>query len=166
MGNPNTKTFRGIDKLIADQSGAARALYRSSQDVSQAAVLAPGDSKLDDVRQKAAAVARTGSALKSAGDELANDFKAAQLVYDSRRYEREARYNQAVAGLYELDVRKASLESDRHRVRSTNFFYAMLAAQGGVTIATFSIAMRRRSVLWRWRRRRGSRRWRSGSTCT
>ena len=67
---------------------------------------------------------------------------------DYHRYDREARNNQATAGLYELDVRKASLESDRHRDRSTNFFYAMLAAQGGVTIATFAIALRRRSFLW------------------
>jgi hypothetical protein len=53
-----------------------------------------------------------------------------------------------VAGLYELDVRKASLNSERHRNRSMFFFFAMLAAQGGVTIATFAIAMRRRSVPW------------------
>ncbi len=146
---PITNAFRDLDKLIADQTDAARGLYRASQEVSlAAATLAPGESKQNEVRQAAAAVALTGSMLKSASDELGNDFKAAQLAYDSRRYQREARDNQAVAGLYELDVRKASLESDRHRVRSTNFFYAMLAAQGGVTIATFSIAMRRRSLLW------------------
>jgi Domain of unknown function (DUF4337) len=146
---PITSALRDLDKLINDQTGAVRGLYRASQEVSMAAAtLAPGDAKQNEVRQAAEAAAFTGSMLKSASDELGNDFKAAQLTYDSRRYDREARDNQAVAGLYELDVRKASLDSERHRVRSTNFFYAMLAAQGGVTIATFSIAMRRRSLLW------------------
>jgi hypothetical protein len=149
VGNPVSKTIRDLDKQVADQSAAVRAVYRASQDVSAAAGGLPsGDAKLNDVRQAAAVVERTGPALKSAADELANDFKAAQLVYDSKRYEREARYNQAVAGLYELDVRKASLDSERHRNRSMFFFFAMLAAQGGVTIATFAIAMRRRSLPW------------------
>jgi hypothetical protein len=148
-GKPVLKAFRDLDKMIAEQSMSARALYRASRDVGQAAAsLPPGDAKLNDVRQAAAAVERCGSALKSSADEVANDFKAAQLVYDTRRYEREARYNQAVAGLYELDVRKASLMSERHRNRSMNFFYAMLVAQAGVTLGTFSIAMRRRSLLW------------------
>jgi hypothetical protein len=149
VGKPVSKAIRDVDKQIAEQSGAVRAVYRASQDVSAAAGGLPsGDAKLNEVRQAATAVGRDGSALKSAADELANDFKAAQLSYDSKRYEREARYNQAVAGLYELDVRKASLESERHRNRSQFFFFAMLAAQGGVTIATFAIAMRRRSLLW------------------
>src|SRR5262249_34173212 len=143
-----TRVFRDLDKLIVEQTSAVRGLYRSSLKVGRAAKFPSEDAKLNAVRQAAAEVVLTGSTLKSAADELGNDLKAAQLVYDSRRYEQEARDNQAVAGLYELDVRKASLESDRHRHRSTNFFYAMLAAQGGVTIATFSIAMRRKSFLW------------------
>jgi ABC-type transporter Mla subunit MlaD len=149
VGKPVSKAYRDLDRLVADQSASARALSRASQDVSLAASALPaGDAKLNDVRAASAAVGRTGSTLRSEADELANDFKAAQLVYDSRRYEREARYNQAVAGLYELDVRKASLNSERHRNRSMFFFFAMLAAQGGVTIATFAIAMRRRSLPW------------------
>ncbi|HKI33015.1 MAG TPA: DUF4337 family protein [Gemmataceae bacterium] len=146
---PITGAFRDLDKLIVDQTGAARAVYRASQEVSLAAgPLSGGDSKLNELHQAAQAAERAGLILKAAADELGNDFKAAQLVYDSRRYDREARDNQAVAGLYELDVRKASLESDRHRERSTHLFYAMLAAQAGVTIATFSLAVRYRSVLW------------------
>jgi hypothetical protein len=149
VGRPVSNAYRDLDRLVADQAAAARALYRASQDVSlAAAALPPADPKLNDVRQAAAAVARAGAALKSAADDVGNDFKAAQLVYDGRRYEREARYNQAVAGLYELDVRKASLESERHRVRSQVFFAAMLAAQAGVTISTFAIALRRRSLVW------------------
>jgi hypothetical protein len=146
---PITGAFKGLDKLIVEQTAAARLVYRAAQEFNLAAAPLIGvDAKVNDLHQTAQAAERAGSTLKSAADEFGNDFKASQLRWDSRRYEREARDNQAVAGLYELDVRKANLESDRHRQRSTNFFYAMLAAQGAVTIATFSIAMRRRSFLW------------------
>jgi hypothetical protein len=154
LGKPNSKEYRNLDKLIADQTGAARALYRASQEVrvaaaNQAATSAGlTESKAEELRKTAEAAALTGVAVKGVADELANDFKASQLVYDSRRYDHEARDNQATAGLYELDVRKASLESDRHLERSKHFFYTMLAAQGGVTIATFAIALRRRSFFW------------------
>ncbi|HZT80926.1 MAG TPA: hypothetical protein VFA26_11910, partial [Gemmataceae bacterium] len=70
------------------------------------------------------------------------------LDFTARRYLKEARYNQAIAGLYEVQVQKSSVESDRHRTRSKHFFYGMLAAQAGVTIASFSLAVRFRSALW------------------
>jgi hypothetical protein len=79
---------------------------------------------------------------------VSNRFKAARCDFDVRRYDREARFNQEIAVLYELQVRKASLTSDGHRDRSMTYFYAMLMAQAGVTIATFSLALRRKSVLW------------------
>jgi hypothetical protein len=50
--------------------------------------------------------------------------------------------------LYEIQVRQSSAESDRHRVRSKQFFYGMLCAQAGVTIATLAIAVRRQSLMW------------------
>ena len=136
--------------MIAEQTLLARSLQRAAQTVTLAATAIPsGEGKtLSEVRLAALAVAHTGAELRATTDELGNDFKAAQLAYDSRRYEREARSNQAVAGLYELNVRKASLTSDRHRDRSMKFFFAMLAAQAGVTIATLSLAVRFRSVLW------------------
>jgi hypothetical protein len=150
LGKPPAATYREIDGLLAEESMQARAVQRAAQDVSAAAAAVPaGDARaLNDVRLAAAAVARTGAALRAASDELGNDFKAAQLAYDARRYDREASSNRAVAGLYELDVRKASLLSDRHRERSKHFFNAMLAAQAGVTIATFALAVRFRSALW------------------
>ncbi len=150
LGKPPAAIYKRLDEAIAEQALMARALERAAKEVSLAAVAIPaGENKaLADVRLAAAAVARSGADLRATTDELGNDFKAAQLGYDSRRYEREARSNQAVAGLYELNVRKASLASDRHRDRSTKFFLAMLAAQAGVTIATFSLAVRLRSVLW------------------
>ncbi|MGD0461290.1 MAG: DUF4337 family protein [Tepidisphaeraceae bacterium] len=75
-------------------------------------------------------------------------FSIAGLRFNSARYDRDARYNQVLAQLYEVRVRKESFLSERHRLRSKEFFYVMLGAQTGVTIATLSLAVRRRMVLW------------------
>ena len=76
------------------------------------------------------------------------DFVAARLEYNARRYDAEARLNQVVANLYELQVRKANLSAARHHRRSQRFFYGMLAAQTGVIISTLAIAARQRNLLW------------------
>lgn len=73
---------------------------------------------------------------------------AARLRYSMARYDAEARLNQAVASYYELQVRKSNTSSERHHHRSTQFFYGMLAAQAAVIISTFSLAARKRSMLW------------------
>ena len=75
-------------------------------------------------------------------------FKAAQYDYTVRRYDSEARHNQRAAALYEVEIRKASVNSESHRQRSRHFFYGMLVAQAGVTIASFSLAVKHRSALW------------------
>jgi len=76
------------------------------------------------------------------------DFSAARLRYTAARYETEAKLNQAVAGIYELQVRKGNISAERHHKRSGKFFFGMLAAQMAVIISTFSIAARQRSFLW------------------
>jgi len=76
------------------------------------------------------------------------DFIAARLRYTAARYDAEARLNQAIANLYELQVRKSNLTATRHHTRSQRFFYGMLAAQAGVIIATFAMAARQRNLLW------------------
>ncbi|MGD0389239.1 MAG: DUF4337 family protein [Tepidisphaeraceae bacterium] len=80
--------------------------------------------------------------------QLSSAVAIAGLNFNSNRYQREAHYNQVVAQLLEVQVRRQSFISDRHRVRSREFFYGMLGAQAGVTIATFSLAVRRGSWLW------------------
>ncbi len=72
----------------------------------------------------------------------------ARLRYTSARYDAEARLNQVIANLYELQVRKSNIEAEHHHNRSQRFFYGMLAAQAAVIIATFAIAARRRNLLW------------------
>src|SRR5207247_5445585 len=74
--------------------------------------------------------------------------RAARQDFTSRRYEKEARYNQESAELFELQVRRSGVDSERHRLRSRNFFYAMLCAQAGVTIASLALAKSRKSFFW------------------
>jgi hypothetical protein len=80
--------------------------------------------------------------------ELVRDFTAARLRYASLRYEAEARLNQTVANLYELQVRKSNIEAERHHARSQRFFLGMLAAQLGVIVSTLAMAARQRNLLW------------------
>jgi hypothetical protein len=75
-------------------------------------------------------------------------FIAARLRYTANRYDAEARVNQAVANLYELQVRVSNQKAERHHKRSKSFFFGMLIAQAAVIIATFSLAAQRRSLLW------------------
>lgn len=82
------------------------------------------------------------------GPDLGRDFAAARMRYTAMRYETEARLNQAVANLYELQVRKSNMTAERHHARSQRFFFGMLAAQFGVIISTFAMAARKRSFLW------------------
>ncbi len=79
---------------------------------------------------------------------LRRDFTAARLRYNTLRYDGEARLNQAVANIYELQVRKSNVSAERHHNRSQRFFFGMLAAQMGVIIATFAMAAKQRNLLW------------------
>jgi hypothetical protein len=76
------------------------------------------------------------------------DFTAARLRYATARYEAEARLNQTIASLFELQVRKSNISAERHHARSQRFFYGMLAAQMAVIVSTFAIAARQRNLLW------------------
>ncbi|MBE7540698.1 MAG: hypothetical protein HS122_20095 [Opitutaceae bacterium] len=80
--------------------------------------------------------------------EVKREFTVARLMFHARRYDAEARINQVVAELYELQVRKSNASAERHHVRSQRFFYGMLAAQMGVIVATFAMAARKRNFLW------------------
>jgi hypothetical protein len=79
---------------------------------------------------------------------LLQAFTAARLRFATARYDNEARLNQVVGNLYELQVRKANSSAERHHVRSGRFFYGMLIAQTGVIISTFALAARQKNLLW------------------
>lgn len=88
------------------------------------------------------------AAATSGPADLIRDVTAARLRYTAARYEVEARLNQAVANLYELQVRQSNMAAERHHRRSERFFLGMLAAQAAVITATFALAARQRSILW------------------
>jgi hypothetical protein len=75
-------------------------------------------------------------------------FTVARLRFGTARYDNEARLNQVVGNLFELQVRKANASAERHHQRSGQFFYGMLLAQMGVIISTFAIAARQKNLLW------------------
>ena len=75
-------------------------------------------------------------------------FTVARLRYSSARYEAEARLNQTIANLLELQVRINNISAERHHRRSSKFFYGMLAAQMAVILATFAMAAQKRNILW------------------
>lgn len=79
---------------------------------------------------------------------LLRDCTAARMRYTAARYDAEARLNQVVANLYELQVRKSNLSAERHHKRSGKFFFGMLCAQAAVIVSTFAMAARQRNLLW------------------
>ena len=86
--------------------------------------------------------------LSNEGREWVRDFTSARARYAAARYDAEARLNQAVAELIELQVRKSNVIAERHHRRSQRFFFGMLGAQAAVIVSTFSLAAKQRSVLW------------------
>jgi hypothetical protein len=84
----------------------------------------------------------------SSGTSANRNFTAARLRYAALRYELEARLNQTIANLFELQVRKSNMSAEHHHNRSQRFFFGMLAAQAGVIISTFAMAARNRNLLW------------------
>ena len=149
---------------------ALEGLERLTPDSEMAALLAPvSDKTLEDALRSArdqadafdtatkpvnqavdqidSLVARQGAASGS-GPSANRDFTAARLRYTAVRYEVEARLNQAIANLYELQVRKSNISAERHHARSQRFFLGMLAAQLGVIVSTLAMAARKRNLLW------------------
>jgi len=82
------------------------------------------------------------------GGELNRSYIATRVRFAAARYDAEARLNQVIASLYELQVRKNNLSAERHHARSQRFFFGMLGAQMAVIISTFAIAARKRNLLW------------------
>jgi hypothetical protein len=151
----------GLERLKSDGEMAAllapvsektleEALH-SAQDQAEAfdAATTPINQAIDQMDSLAA---RQGAAPSGtgpgSGPSLNRDFTAARLRYTAVRYEVEARINQAIANLYELQVRKSNLSAIRHHARSQRFFFGMLAAQLGVIVSTFAMAARQRNLLW------------------
>ena len=75
-------------------------------------------------------------------------IQATGYELEQRRYRAESALNQGIGYLYEVRVKVDTAESDRHRKRSTNFFYAMLLAQVGAVLSSLAMARKQKSTLW------------------
>jgi hypothetical protein len=94
------------------------------------------------------ALNKSGNGLTQVNRAMSRDFTAARLRYTAARYDAEAKLNQTIATLYEVQVRQSNLSAERHHIRSQRFFFGMLSAQAAVIIATFAMAARKRNLLW------------------
>ncbi len=153
-GIENLGTDKEMAALLAPvDNKALEEAVRRARDQSQAldAATKPVNQAIDQIesllaRQNALAPAPTGGGGTRAS--VSRDLMAARLNYTAARYEIEARLNQAIANLYELQVRKSNFSAERHHTRSQRFFVGMLAAQLGVIVSTFAMAARKRNLLW------------------
>lgn len=123
--------------LLAQESGTVGRLVEAVPPEAGASLRATGET-----------LASACTAVEAKAMRLNRDFTVARLRYDAGRYDSEARVNQTIADLYELQVRKNNTSAERHHARSQRFFYGMLAAQMGVIIATLAMAARQRNLLW------------------
>lgn len=142
--------LHGLEKQLPE-SELAGLLKPVSDNELAVALQAAKDNALafDSVSTKASQELESIEAALPSGDKIAaRQFAAAKLRYNAVRYETEARVNQTIATLYELQVRKANISSERHHKRSGKFFFGMLAAQAAVIVSTFAIAAQKRSFLW------------------
>ena len=112
------------------------------------AVRARADAFDASTRPQSQAIDGLEKSLSGGARERLRDLTAARARYSAARYEMEARLNQVVAQVIELQVRKSNITAERHSRRSQRFFFGMLAAQAAVIICTMSIAARNRSMLW------------------
>lgn len=112
------------------------------------AALKPVSQSIDSIERTLAQPGALAAGTPEAALALRRSFTAARLNFTAARYDAEARLNQVIGGLLELQVRKSNLSAERHHVRSQRFFYGMLAAQMGVIVATFAMAARKRNLLW------------------
>ncbi len=150
----NLKPEPELASLLARVSDKALdGALRAAQDVAQTFDTAtkPINNSIDQLENlvvRQASCLREMSSSPGNGASLMRDFTAARLRYAALRYEVEARLNQAIANLYELQVRKSNISAERHHDRSQRFFFGMLAAQLGVIVSTLAMAARQRNLLW------------------
>ena len=125
-------------KSVDDQSLAVALQTAKDNALAFDAALAPANQALDQLEKS----------LPPGDKTAARDLTAARMRYSAARYDTEAKLNQSIANLYELQVRKINVSAERHHKRSGKFFFGMLAAQAAVIVSTFAIATQKRNFLW------------------
>jgi hypothetical protein len=139
--------FRAIDELVNKQMDIVVELYPAVVRLNRMAPAGAAENGAE-TRMSLDNLTRIADTLKEETERLGTGFKTGFNDYTARRYNKDAQYNMVSARVVEMEVRKSSHESDRHRTRSKFFFYAMLTAQAGVTVASFAIAYKRRSLMF------------------
>jgi hypothetical protein len=144
LARVDSETLEGAIRTVRDRVQA--------MDVATKPINAAIDQIESRLAQLAPGLSGPGSAAIGGGPPtrvaVFRDFTAARLRYAALRYEAEARLNQVIANLYELQVRQSNVSAQRHHTRSQRFFFGMLGAQLGVIVSTFAMAARRRNLLW------------------
>jgi hypothetical protein len=152
QGMEDMRTDAEMAALLAPVSNQAlEGALRSARDQVQAfeAATKPINQAIEQMDGLVTRVAaETMKPSSASGSTVNRDFTAARLRYTAVRYEVEARLNQAIANLFELQVRKSNFSAERHHARSQRFFVGMLGAQLGVIVSTFAMAARKRNLLW------------------
>jgi hypothetical protein len=153
-----TPTFDAGIKAALDAVAASKPdseVNALLKDVSNPSLAAALETAKDNARKFDADISAASPGLDElekklgSGDKaLLHDFTATRMNLSASRYDTEARLNQTVANIYELQVRKANTSAEHHHARSQRFFYGMLAAQMAVIIATFAMAAKARNLLW------------------
>lgn len=142
------KELKPLDAGVGKFEALATAFHRAVEEMRDAGDevtrTTPGQAELRDGIDS---LARTDTSLQRRLAGL-RDYTAARKEFTARRYRREADYDLQAAWPYELQVAKSGVDSERHRLRSQRFFFAMLAAQAGTAIASLALAARQRSALW------------------
>ncbi len=159
--DPKVKAaLQGLENLAPDPEMASLLAQVSNQMLSDALLAArdqaqafdtatkPVNQVIDQLDKSLGVPPASAAAGARVEPSVSRDFTAARLNYAAARYEVEARLNQAIANLYELQVRKSNISAERHHKRSQRFFFGMLGAQLGVIISTFAMAARQRNLLW------------------
>jgi len=139
------------DAPAADIAAALRDVPAATLDSALHAALAHARAFDDLLRPVIEQGDRLGDAIDASAEArraLGRDFAVLRLRYSSLRYDAEAKLNQSIARLLDLQVRQTNLVAERHQRRSARFFYGMLGAQAAVLVSTFALAARRRSLLW------------------
>jgi hypothetical protein len=141
-GRPDVETVPLVAKLTPSSVDAA---LRESQKRTQAF-----SDATRPITQSLETLQKLFSGSPSAGtnQSICRAFTAARLRYEAQRYDAEARLNQAIGNLHEVQVHVSNFSAERHRVRSLRFFIGMLIAQAAVIISTLAMAARQRNVLW------------------
>jgi hypothetical protein len=138
--------LKELDRLLERLLTAGRSFCAAAAELKRAA---------GRLAQDAEPVQRAGQTLQLHAEEVKAllagvnaSYRASRLGFTARRYHRDAAHNQAVAYLYEVEVHLSSARSDYHMTRSRNFFIGMVVAQLAVIIATLSLMVRLKAVLW------------------